>query len=78
MKKGPSDHHKPYDARLVSELPFGSGASPEMLVELVKSTAWGHARVERLRDVEWATRAALDSVLERLIGVAPRFTVIAD
>ncbi|MGA3351559.1 MAG: class I SAM-dependent methyltransferase [Acidimicrobiales bacterium] len=77
MRGAPSDHHKEYDPQLVSELPFGSGASPETLVELVESTSWGHARVERLRDVEWATSQAIPSLLDRLVGVTPRFAVIA-
>jgi len=77
LRKVPSDHHKEYDTQLVSELPFGSGASPESLVRLVESTRWGHARVERLRDVDWASREAFASAVERLVGVPPRFAVIA-
>jgi SAM-dependent methyltransferase len=77
LRQLPSDHHREYGAQLVSELPFGSGASPEMLVGLVESTSWGPARVERLRDVDWATREAFDSVLDRLVGVPPRFAVVA-
>lgn len=77
MRNAPSDHHSEYRVELVSELPFGRGASPEMLVGLVESTSWGHARVERLRDVEWATRDALGSFVDRLVGVAPRFAVSA-
>ena len=77
IRQVPSDHHREYDAELVSELPLGSGASPETLVGLVESTSWGHARVERLRDVDWATREAFGSVIDRLVGVAPRFAVMA-
>lgn len=77
IRHTPSDHHRDYDPEVVSELPFGSGASPEMLVRLVESTTWGPARLERLRDVEWATAQALPTVLDRLVGVPPRFAVIA-
>jgi hypothetical protein len=77
LRSAPSEHHAEYGADLRSELPFGSGTSPELLVRLVESTSWGPARVERLGDVEWATREALASVAERLLGVTPRFAVIA-
>jgi len=77
LRSAPSEHHAEYGADLRSELPFGSGTSPELLVRLVESTTWGPARVERLGDVEWATREALASVAERLLGVTPRFAVIA-
>ena len=77
IRNTPSDHHREYDPEVVSKLPFGSGASPEMLVRLVESTSWGPARLERLRDVEWATARALPTVLDRLVGVPPRFAVVA-
>jgi len=77
LRNEASDHHAEYDAGLRSELPLGSGTSPELLVALVESTAWGPARIERLRDVEWAGREALPSVVDRLVGVAPRFALIA-
>jgi len=77
LRARPPDHHAEYGAELRSELPFGSGTSPDSLVGLVESTAWGPARVERLRDVEWANREALGSAIDRLLGVTPRFAVIA-
>ena len=77
LRNEPSDHHAEYDAEMRSELPLGWGTSPELLVALVESTTWGPARVERLRDVEWAAREALPSVIDRLVGVTPRFAVIA-
>jgi SAM-dependent methyltransferase len=70
-------HHAHYDADLRSELPLASGTSPKLLVGLVESTSWGPARIERLRDVEWATREALASVADRLLGVVPCFAVSA-
>ncbi len=71
------EHHADYDPEVRARLPLGAGASPERLVTLVESSSWGTARLERLRDVEWATREALTSPLERLVGVAPRFAVVA-
>jgi SAM-dependent methyltransferase len=74
--EGP-DHHAEYDPEVRARLPLGSGATPERLVTLVESSTWGAARLERLWDVEWATRQALPTSLDRLIGVAPRFAVVA-
>ena len=48
-----------------------------MLAELVETAGWRAPRLERLRDVEWATTLAL-SPLERLLGVSPRFAIVAD
>ena len=77
LRREPSDHHAEYGDELRSALPFGSGLNPEVLVRLVESTSWGPARLERLRDVEWATREALPETLDRLLGVTPRFAVSA-
>jgi SAM-dependent methyltransferase len=77
LRNEASDHHAEYDSELRAELPLGSGTSPEILVALVESTSWGQARIERLRDVEWASREALTSVVDRLVGVSPRFALIA-
>jgi SAM-dependent methyltransferase len=71
------DHHAEYGPEVRARLPLGAGATPERLVTLVESSTWGAARLERLRDVEWATRQALPSPLDRLVGVAPRFAVVA-
>lgn len=71
------DHHAEYDPALRARLPLGAGAAPEGLVRLVESSPWGPARLERFRDVEWATRQALSSPLDRLLGVTPRFAVLA-
>ena len=77
LRKQPPDHHAEYDPALRARLPLADGATPERLVCLVESSSWGPARAERLRDVEWATRRALPSALDRLVGVAPRFAVVA-
>jgi len=77
VRNVPADHHAEYDAELLFDLPLGSGTSAELLLALVESTSWGSARIERLRDVEWASRAALPTLLDRLVGVAPRFALSA-
>ena len=71
------DHHAEYDPEVRARLPLGAGATPERLVTLVESSTWGPARLERLRDIEWATCQALPSPLDRLVGVGPRFAVVA-
>lgn len=73
----PPDHHGSYSDSLRSSLPLGSGTPPATLVEMTERAGWRRPRLERLRDVEWAERCALP-VLERLVGVTPRFSVVAD
>ncbi len=69
-------HHADYSPALVEALPYGGNLTPDQLVELVQSTGWGPARLERLRDVEW-TMAQAQTGAERLIGVSPRYAVSA-
>jgi SAM-dependent methyltransferase len=69
-------HHGHYTERVVSALPHVNGIAPADAVALVQASPWGPARLERLRDVEWA---ALDgrSLLDQLLGTSPRWAVIA-
>ena len=73
---GAPDHHGPYPEAVRASLPLGSGTSPRRIVEAVADGAWRSPRLVRLRDVEWAATAELP-LPERLIGVAPRFAVLA-
>lgn len=57
-------------------LPYQSGLTPEEAVALVEASPWGRARIERLRDVEWAVTEGL-SPLDSLLGPHPRWAVIA-
>jgi SAM-dependent methyltransferase len=73
----PANHHGEYPADVRAELPLAGGTHPSILAELVATAGWRAPRLERLRDVEWAMTLAL-SPLERLLGVSPRFAIVAD
>jgi SAM-dependent methyltransferase len=76
LRREPDHHHDRYDAELVAELPLAGGAHPDRLIRLVERSGWGPARLERLRDVEWAQLLALPTP-GRLLGVAPRLAITA-
>jgi hypothetical protein len=59
-----------------ARLPLGSGTHPRVVAELVAEAGWSHPRLVRLRDVEWAASLELPLV-DRLLGVTPRFAVAA-
>jgi SAM-dependent methyltransferase len=69
-------HHGHYSDRVQDALPHGQGLSAEEAVALVQSSPWGPARLERLRDIEWAV---LDGrgLLDQLLGTSPRWAVVA-
>jgi SAM-dependent methyltransferase len=70
-------HHGSYDDSMQSQLPLTDGkATPSALVELIEANGWGNARIERLRDVEWARLLARPRA-ERLLGVTPEFVIAA-
>jgi SAM-dependent methyltransferase len=69
-------HHQPYSDQILSALPLGSGVSPGQEIELALAAGWPHPRLMRLRDVEWAEARTLGP-LERLLGVTPRYVVVA-
>jgi len=70
------DHHGHYTDRVVSALPHVNGITPAEMVSLVQASPWGQARLERLRDVEWATLEGR-SLLDQLLGTTPRWAVTA-
>ena len=69
-------HHGHYSDRVKDALPHSHGLSAEEVVALVQSSPWGPARLERLRDIEWAV---LDGrgLLDQLLGTSPRWAVVA-
>jgi len=71
-----SGHHGHYTDRVVSALPHANGITPAEMVSLVQASPWGPARIERLRDVEWATLEGR-SLLDQLLGTNPRWAVTA-
>src|SRR6266542_1517303 len=76
LRREPDHHHGHYDAELVAELPLATGAHPDEFIRLVEQAGWGPARMERLRDVEWAQLLALPPA-NRLLGVVPRLAISA-
>lgn len=69
-------HHDHYSDRVRRALPHGHGLSIADAVALVQASPWGQARLERLRDVEWAV---IDGrgLLDELLGTHPRWAVVA-
>jgi hypothetical protein len=74
--RGEPDHHDHYDPSVLEELPLSGGTHPDRVVELVEAAGWGPARLERLRDVEWAQLLMLPPSA-RLLETTPRFAVVA-
>ncbi len=69
-------HHGHYTDRVVSALPHANGLRPADVVALVQASPWGQARLERLRDVEWAELEGR-SLIDQLLGTSPRWAVTA-
>jgi SAM-dependent methyltransferase len=76
LRGEPDHHHDHYHPAVVEELPLAGGTHPDRVVELVEAAGWGPARLERLRDIEWAQLLGLPPS-SRLLGVTPRFAVVA-
>lgn len=69
-------HHGHYSDRVQQALPHGQGLTTEDIVALVQASPWGQARLERLRDVEWAYLEGR-GLLDELLGTTPRWAVVA-
>ena len=76
LRGEPDHHHDRYDPAVLEALPLAGGTHPDRVVELVEGAGWGPARLERLRDIEWAQLLGL-APSARLLGVTPRFAVVA-
>jgi SAM-dependent methyltransferase len=76
LRREPDHHHSTYDPAVREALPLAGGTHPDRLVELVEAAGWGPARLERLRDVEWAMLLRQPPAT-RLLGATPRFAVVA-
>jgi SAM-dependent methyltransferase len=75
-RRGRGPRHQHYSEHVARELPHARGFKPGELAELVQASPWGRARLERLRDVEWAAVEGT-SFLDELLGTHPRWAVIA-
>ena len=75
IRRPAPDHHGSYTARMNAALPYRGGLTPDEAVALVEASPWGRARIERLRDVEWAVTEGLGAL--SLLGTHPRWAVIA-
>ena len=73
----PHDHHGEYDPDLLDSLPLAKGMSPRTVLAAVGEAGFSRARVERMRDIEWARLLAEPPVLGPLESV-PRFTIVAE
>jgi len=76
VRRPAPDHHDQYTAQMNAALPYRGGLTPDEAVALVEASPWGRARIERLRDVEWAVTAGLGP-LDSLLGTHPRWAVVA-
>jgi len=72
----PPDHHAELDTAVRAQLPLGHGPEPAEILEAVQAAGWTAPRQHRLADIEWAMRQDLRWP-ELLLGVAPRFAVVA-
>jgi SAM-dependent methyltransferase len=70
------DHHGSYPDEVRGALPLGTGTHPRAVVDLVAEAGWTAPRLVRLRDVDWASTLEL-RFPERLLGVTPKFAVVA-
>lgn len=48
-------HHAPYPADVLAQLPLAEMTSPVPLIDIVYEAGWSGVRIQRLRDVEWAS-----------------------
>jgi len=69
-------HHGHYSDRVRRALPHAHGLSTADAVNLVQDSPWGQARLERLRDVEWAITDGR-GLVDELLGTHARWAVVA-
>jgi len=77
LRRDGPDHHAEYDVDVLSALPLSGSIDVDAIMTTAQAAGWRAARVERLRDVEWAYRVVSPPVLGWLESV-PRFAVLAD
>jgi SAM-dependent methyltransferase len=77
LMRTPPDHHAPYPAEVLRELPLAGRSSPIPMIETVHAAGWRAVRIRRLRDVEWAARLHEPWPLGWL-EQRPRYALIAE
>ena len=70
-------HHAPYPDDVLAELPLARMTSPVPIIDMVIESGWSSLRIQRLRDVEWASRQHERWPLGWLEH-RPRYTLVAD
>lgn len=70
-------HHAPYPSDVLAKLPLARMTSPIPLIAMVNEAGWSGLRIQRLRDVEWASMQHERWPLGWLEG-RPRYALIAD
>jgi SAM-dependent methyltransferase len=70
-------HHAPYPHDVLAQLPLARMTSPIPLIEMVREAGWSGLRIQRLRDVEWASAQHEPWPLGWLEH-RPRYALIAD
>ena len=76
VRRAEPGHHDHYSPEVRAALPYSGGLSPADAVSLVRASPWGLARIERLRDVEWAVTEG-KGLLDAMLGTHARWAVIA-
>lgn len=76
VRRAAPEHHGEYPPELEEQLPLAREARPETMIAAIAEAGWRDPRLYRLRDVEWARLLTLPP-LERLLGVAPAYVVVA-
>jgi SAM-dependent methyltransferase len=77
LVRHPEPHHpNSYTEEMNAALPYNGGLTPDEAVRLVEASPWGRARIERLRDIEWAVTEGL-GLLDSFLGTHPRWAVTA-
>ena len=70
-------HHAAYPADVLAQLPLARMTSPIPLIEMVREAGWRGIRIQRLRDVEWAS-AQHEAWPLGWLEQRPRYALIAD
>lgn len=71
------NHHAEYPPDVRRRLPLGNGTPPATLLRMLQSSGWRNPRLERIADVEWASRLGLGRI-EYWMGVTPSFALSAE